>query len=243
LRKGFHEFSEKPKRFYKSVTVAAEPDGFQILLDGRAVRSPKGAKLALPTLALTDRVAAEWAAQGESIEMGHMHATRLANTAFEAIPPAREATADNIADYAGSDLLCYFAREPAALLGRQTRVWGPMLAWAEAELGLVFVRAEGIVHRPQPEATLKKVRALALELNDFALAGLAFGTSLFGSAVLALALQRGRLEGEEALAISRLDEIFQEEQWGVDEEAAQRAERLRTEAAMLHHWFTNLATA
>ena len=240
MRKGFHEFSEKPKRFYKAVETAAEAGGHQVLLDGRAVRSPKGAKLVLPTRALADQVAAEWAAQGETIEMGDMHATRLAHTAFEAIPPAREATALSIAEYAGSDLLCYYAEEPAALTERQTQLWEPILTRAEAELGLSFVRAAGIVHRPQPPATLDKVRDLALALDDFALAGLAFGTSLFGSAVLALALQRRWLEGEAALAISRLDEIYQEEQWGIDEEAAQRAERLRAEAIMLDRWFASL---
>jgi chaperone required for assembly of F1-ATPase len=241
LRKGFHEFSEKPKRFYKTVEVGPTDGGFLVLLDGRNVRTPKGEKLILPTQALADLVSEEWAAQTDVIEMGHMHATRLAHTAYEAIPPARDETADTIAQYAGSDLLCYYAEAPSALVERQTARWEPILARAEQELTLAFVRASGILHRDQPAQTLAKIKAMALELDDFGLAGLAFGTSLFGSAVLAFALQRGWLEGEQALELSRLDEIFQEEAWGIDEEAAERVALLRLEAIMLDRWFRALA--
>lgn len=242
LRKGFHEPTEKPRRFYKAVTVAeAEGGGFSILLDSRRVRTPKGAQLALPTCAAAEQVAEEWAGQGEVMEMAVMHATRLANTALEAVSQAREATADQIADYAGSDLLCYFAEEPAGLLRRQQEAWIPILERAHEELGLTFVRARGIVHQAQPDETLARVKALALELDDFNLAALAFGTSLFGSAVLALALHRGWLTGEEAYDLSRVDETWQEEKWGIDEEAAERTARLRGEAAMLERWFKGLA--
>src|SRR3546814_10314664 len=100
-----------------------------------------------------------------------------------------------------------------------------------------LVRAAGIVHREQPRETLAGVKAAALELDDFGLAGLAYGAALFGSAILALALQRGWLNGEQAFELSRLDEAWQESQWGVDAEAAERTARLRSEAAMLERWF------
>lgn len=241
MRRGFHEPTDKPRRFYKAVSVEAAPEGFEVRLDDRSVRTPKGARLALPTRALAEQVAEEWAGQGESLEVAGMHALRLANTALEAIPQAREATADQLADYAGSDLLCYYADQPAALVERQNAAWGPLLERAERELGLEFVRAAGVIHRPQPEETLERVRSLALSLDDFRLAGLAFGAALFGSAVLAVALLRGWLTGAEALELSRIDERFQEERWGIDAEAAERTERLRDEAAMLERWFKALA--
>jgi chaperone required for assembly of F1-ATPase len=215
-------------------------DGFTVLLDSRALRGPKGAQVVQPTRALADQVAEEWAGQGPSLDLARMHATRLANTAIESVPQAREATAQAIADYAASDLLCYFAIEPAGLLRRQEQLWGPVLERAEAEAGLRFVRAAGIVHQAQPPETLARVKALALALDDFGLTGLAFGAALFGSAVLALALGRGWLSGETAFDLSRLDEAWQEEKWGVDAEAGERTERLRGEAAMLERWFRNL---
>ncbi len=215
--------------------------GFAVRLDGRQLRGPKAGRIVLPTRALAEQVAAEWAAQGETLELAKMHASRLANTAIESVPGAREATAQQIADYAASDLTCYFATEPAGLVERQERLWGPLLERMEAEAGLRFVRVAGIIHQPQPPETLARVKARALELDDFALTGLAFGAPLFGSAVLALALQRGWLTGQEAFDLSRLDEAWQEEQWGVDDEAAERTARLHVEAAMLDRWFRNLA--
>jgi chaperone required for assembly of F1-ATPase len=245
LRKGFHEPAEKPRRFYKAVTVEAAPPesggGFGVLLDGRRLRTPKAQMMVLPTRAAAEQVAAEWAAQTDVIEMATMHATRLANTAIETIGGSREGVADQIAQYAGSDLVCYFAEGPQELVARQEAGWGPVLARAQGELGLRFARCTGILHRDQPAETLTKVRELALSLDDFALAGLAFGVPLFGSAVLAIAVLKGWLSGEAAFDLSRVDEAFQEAQWGIDAEAAERTARLRGEAAMLERWFAGLS--
>ena len=216
--------------------------GFAVNLDGRLLRGPKGAPVVLPTRALADQVAEEWSAQGETLDLARMHATRLANTAIESVPQAREATARSVADYAASDLLCYFAEAPAGLVERQARLWGPVLDRAEAEAGLSFVRAAGIVHRPQPPETVSRVEAMALALDDFGLTGLAYGAALFGSAVLAIAVLRGWLSGQAAFDLSRLDEVWQEEKWGVDAEAAERTARLRDEAALLERWFRGLAS-
>ena len=240
LRKGFHEPVEKPRRFYKAVTVVEAGGGFGVQLDGRNLRTPKAQKMIVPTRAAAEQVAAEWAGQGETLEMATMHATRLANTAIETIGASREGVADQIAQYAGSDLLCYYAEDPAVLVARQEAAWMPLLARAEAEEGVRLERCAGIQHREQPAASLARVREIALSLDDFALAGLAFGVSLFGSAVLAIGLLRGWLRADEAFDLSRLDEVFQEDQWGIDDEAAERTVRLRGEARMLGHWFEAL---
>lgn len=243
LRRGFQEASDRPRRFYKAVSIAEAEGGYAVLLDTRQVRGPLGGRLVAPTRALAELIAREWEGQGEFLDVAGMHATRLANTAIDSIPKARSATAQSVSDYASSDLLCYFAEEPEALVARQTAQWEPVLQRAEGELALRFVRAAGIIHRPQPEATLAKVRDLAAALDDFRLTGVAFGASLYGSAVLALALERGWIDGAEALALSRLDEIFQEEAWGIDEEAAERVARLSVESAVLEAWFRALDAA
>ncbi len=235
------ESAAHAKRFWKEAGVGARGDaGWPVTLDGRTPQSPGGRRLVLPSEALAALVAAEWAAQGEFILTATMPATRLAFTAIDRIADAREAVADEVAAYAGSDALCYFAEGPDGLIRREEEAWGPWLDWAESDLGLAFVRVRGLIHRPQPAQTVARVRALALEFDDFGLAGLAWAASLFGSAVLALALARGRLDGEAALQLSRLDEIFQEERWGVDEEAAARVEGLRAEARALEAWFRAL---
>jgi chaperone required for assembly of F1-ATPase len=231
----------QPRRFYKTVAAGPVDEGFGVLLDDRPVRTPGAARLVVPTLALAELVAAEWAGQGESIDLGQMPATRLAFTAVDRIGAAHEQTAFEVARYAAADLLCYFADAPAALLARQEQQWGGVLDWAEAALDLHFVRTVGIVHQAQPDDTLAKVTRLAADLDDFTLAGLALAAGLFGSAVLALALQRGAKDGEAAFDLSRLDETFQEEQWGVDAEAADRTALMRRDAVMLDRWFKALA--
>ena len=234
----------KPKRFYKAAAVApaAEPvgGGFAVQLDGRTPRSPARKPLVLPTRALAEAVAAEWEAQVEVIDNSLMPATRLAFTAIDRIAETRAEVAREITAYASSDHLCYRADSPRGLVERQEREWGAMLGWARAEHGLVFTPTAGIIHAPQPPATLAAVEALALTLDDFTLAGVAFAAGLFGSTVLALAVRAGRLTGQRALDLSRLDEIWQAEQWGEDAEAKARADALAVEAAMIDHWFAAL---
>lgn len=230
-------FDALPARFYKTVDVAPVEGGFAVQLDGRVPKSPRKSPLILPTQALAALIAGEWDAQARVINLGEMAATRRAFTAIDQIPPARDAVADEVASYAGSDVLCYFATHPTALVARQTAQWVPLLDWAQAELGLRLERAQGVVHRAQPPETLARVRALALGADDMTLTALAEATALFGSAVLAFAVQRGRLTAQAALDLSRLDEIFQIEQWGVDDEAAARIVGHEREAAGLQAWF------
>jgi chaperone required for assembly of F1-ATPase len=231
---------QRIRRFFKNAATKPVDGGTAVVLDGRQPKTPAGAALVLPTQAAAALVAAEWEAQAEWIDFGAMPATRHAFTAIDRVNAARAETAAELARFAGSDLLCYFAQEPKALVVRQHERWGPVLDWAEDELGLLFLRAEGIVYQQQPPETLKAVEAQALALNDFELAGLAWAGALFGSTVLALAVQKGRLSGEEAFELSRLDEAFQNEQWGEDAEAAERTAIQRREAIVLDQWFTAL---
>lgn len=244
-RKGFRESEERLKRFWKAVDVregeGAHGPSWAVTLDGRIPKTPAHAPLALPTGAAARLVADEWAAQGEFIDPGTMPATRLASTAIDRVSQAREAVADEIAAFAGSDLVCYLAEHPTSLAVEQATCWTPWRDWAALELGVVLEPVEGIIHRAQDPAAVARTRELALRLDDFALTGLAMATPLLGSAVLAFALQRGVLGGEAAFDLSRLDEAFQERQWGVDEEAAERTALRRAEAVLLDRWFRALA--
>lgn len=239
-RKGFRESEERLKRFWTTADVAERDGGWAVTLDGRTPKTPAHAPLVLPTGAAARLVAEEWAAQGEFIDPATMPATRLASTAIDRVSRAREPVADEIAAFAGSDLLCYLADHPTSLAVEQAREWTPWRDWAALELGVTLEAAEGIIHRPQDPAAMARVRELALRLDDFALTGLATAVPLLGSAVLGLAVQRGVLSGEAAFELSRLDEAFQERQWGVDEEAAERTAGRRAEAVLLDRWFRAL---
>ena len=237
---GNTEALQTPRRFYRAAGVQPAPGGYAIRLDGRGARTPAGAPLVVPTQPLAELLAAEWEAQGDYIQMASMRAVRLAFTAIDRVADARAEVAEEVARYAGSDMLCYFADFPTNLVERQVKAWGPVLQWADESLQLHLARTTGVTHVTQPVESLLRVAGLAAALDDFALAGLAHATALFGSAVLALALQRDKLDGEAAFELSRLDEAFQAEQWGLDEEAAFRAEGIRAEALMLERWFRAL---
>jgi chaperone required for assembly of F1-ATPase len=232
--------ADRPKRFWREVAVREGEGGHLVGLDARAVRTPGGRVLALPTRSLAEQVAAEWAAVDQVLDYARMPATRLAFTAADKAKDARAGLAAEVARFAGADLVCYFAEAPTELVALQTRQWTPLLDWARDELGVALTRASGIIHAAQSPESLERVEALAAGLDDYALAGLAFAAGLFGSAVLALALQRGVLSGDEAFDLSRLDEAYQESLWGVDAEAAERTEGMRMEARMLERWFAAL---
>jgi chaperone required for assembly of F1-ATPase len=232
--------SSAAHRFYSAADIRKVDDGFALTLDGRDARSPGGRTLVLPTQALARLVADEWRAQGERIELAAMPATALTFVALDAAPASHGAAAEALTDFAAHDLLCYFAPGPRALRERQEAVWSPLLEWARASFGLAFVRTAGVTHVDQPPATLAGVREMAGANDDFVQAGLAAAARLYGSAILALALARGRLSGPEALAAARLDETFQAEQWGEDLEAAAVARGMAREADMLEAWFAAL---
>lgn len=223
------------KRFYAKASVGeAEGGGFALLLDGRRARTPAKKPLVLPTRALAERLAGEWAGQGETIDPAKMPLTRLANSAIDGVADAMAATRAEIDGYAGADLLCYRAEAPEALVAAESAAFDPMLDWAARELGARFLVAEGIVHRRQPESALEAVSAALATVEDpFALAALHVMTTMTGSALLALAVARGSLSAEEAWRIANVDEDFQIAQWGEDEEASARraARRLDFEAA------------
>jgi chaperone required for assembly of F1-ATPase len=232
--------AERRKRFYATADVGPMNGGFGVRLDGRTPKSPAGVSLVLPTEALAQLVAGEWTAQGEYIEPVSMPATRLAWGALALDEAGRAAAVERLATVAGTDLLCYFADWPSGLLERQERRWGPVIAWADAALGVTFQRTQGIVHQPQPQPTLDRIAELAGAEDVFALTGLVDAAGLFGSAILAFALRRGELSADAAFDLSRLDETFQEERWGVDAEAAARADAMAREAVTLERWFQAL---
>ncbi len=230
----------RPHRFYKAAAVAPRDDLFTVLLDGRGVKTPAGAPLLLPTAALAQLIAGEWTAQGAQIDLMAMPANRLASTVIDRTASAGSAVAAEVARYAASDVLCYPAEAPGSLVQAQREGWDPILAWARDALDIDLQPVRGALHSPQSPEALARVEALAAGLEPFVQAGVAYAAPLFGSAVLALAVQAGRLEAEAAFGLSRLEEAFQEQQWGVDADAAARTEALRQEARLLDRWFKAL---
>ena len=214
------------KRFYGAVDIREAADGQHTLtLDGRGARTPGGNPLSAQSRALMLKVVAEWERQRDTLNPAEMPLTRLINSAVDGVSLTMAETRADIVRYAGSDLLCYRAEEPEALAERQRLALDPILAWAAGALGARFVLTSGIVHVEQPTESIAAIRSAVRDFDDpVALAALSAMTTLTGSALLALAVARGRLSPEEAWLAAHLDEDFQAERWGADQEATARRE-------------------
>ncbi|RUW71826.1 MULTISPECIES: ATP12 family chaperone protein [unclassified Mesorhizobium] len=218
-----------PKRFYKAVSLAPVEEGFAVHLDGRPVRTPGKALLALPTEKAAALVAGEFDAQGEVIDPVTMPVMRLVNTAIDGVASDPQAVLEDILRFASSDLLCYRADGPQGLVDRQNQLWDPVIDWARGALGARFLLAEGIVHVEQPRETIAVLGAHLAQRNEpLRLAAIHVMTSLTGSALLAIAVDFGELDGETAWSAGHVDEDWQIEHWGQDAEAvARRSARKR----------------
>jgi chaperone required for assembly of F1-ATPase len=220
-----------PRRFYKEATTEARDGGFALLLDGRPARTPAKNLLAVPTRALGEALAVEWARQVEIIDPADMPLTRIVNSAIDGVAQNIAATSAEIVKYAGSDLVCYRAGEPQALVSAQSATWDPYLGFARERLGARLVCAEGVMFIEQPEPALNAIRDALDRLLPpgpaaaFRAAALHVMTTLTGSTVIALALAHGAVEPSSAWAAAHVDEDFQMEFWGPDDEALERKAR------------------
>lgn len=225
-----------PRRFYKEAGFAPAEGGFRLTLDGRSANTPARNPLVLPSVALAEAVAAEWGAQETEIDPATMPLTRLANTAIDGVTPRLAAVADDLCAYAQTDLLAYRAAEPDRLVTAQGRAWDPVLDWAYETFGARLILSEGVMHVTQPPQTVRALSDAVRRVDDpFKLAALHTLTTLSGSLILALAVLHGRLDPAEAWSAAHVDETYQADVWGRDEEAEARlaVRRAEFEAAAL----------
>ena len=215
------------KRFYKKAETRGSELGHAILLDGRPVRTPAKAALDVPWPKLAAAIVREWEAQVEKVDPRSMPLTGLANAAIDRIGPERDAFVRGLAVYGETDLLCYRADAPEALVARQAERWDPLLAWARHRFDVDFEVVHGIMHRPQPAPTIERLRKAIESRDAFEMAALAQHTTISGSLIIALALAEGAIEVDTAWQAAIVDEAWQTEQWGEDQEASRVLEARR----------------
>ncbi|WP_319825792.1 ATP12 family chaperone protein [Thalassovita sp.] len=215
------------KRFWTESKAAEVEGGFTVLLDGRGVKTPAKTPLVVPTLALAQAIAAEWDAQDGEVKPLTMPFTRGANAALDKVATQFDEVAALIADYGGSDLLCYRAEGPEGLIARQAQAWDPVLDWAAETLGARLNVAAGVIHLAQDAAVLDRLQAQVRVMSPFELAAFHDLVGLSGSLVLGFAAVHDLHPVQDLWTLSRIDETWQQEQWGVDEEAAALAETKR----------------
>lgn len=222
----------KVKRFWTEATAVPVEGGFTVHLDGRPVKTPAKASLIVPTHALADRIAAEWDVQEGQVDPSAMPFTRSANAAIDKVTAQHAEVADLLAAYGDADLLCYRADSPDGLIARQAEGWDPLLDWAADTLGARLAPVTGVVHQPQDAAVQKNLTDRVHALAPFALTAFHDLVSMSGSLIIGFAALADARPIEELWRLSRIDETWQEEQWGVDDEA--RAQAAVKETDFLH---------
>ncbi|MDO8972484.1 ATP12 family chaperone protein [Reyranella sp.] len=217
------------KRFYKDTGVDEGEGGFRVLLDGKPMRTPAKAILVVPTRALAEAIAAEWAAVPERVEINaaHLPLTRLAATGIDRVMSRRADVIADTAKYAGSDLLCYRATAPDSLVKLQLELWQPLLEWAAERHGAGLLTADGIGFVDQPEEAKARLQEAVSAHGDLALSGLYNLTHTTGSVVIALAVSEGRLDAAAAFAAAQMDELYQVDRWGDDPIAEKQRQGVR----------------
>lgn len=228
------------KRFYKDVSVTPGENGWRVLLDGRAIKTAAGNAQVVPTAALADALADEWAEQGETIDPARFVQRDMADYAIDIVAQGRAETVRALLSFAETDTLCYRAEEGEALTERQQEVWEPLLAAAEARWDVHFERIGGVIHRAQPAATLVRMEAVLAAESDYALTALRTLASLAASLVIGLAALAPGADAEALWDAANLEEDWQADLWGKDAEALElREKRFRTFAAAMR--FAELA--
>jgi chaperone required for assembly of F1-ATPase len=217
------------KRFYKDVSVGADAHGFAVLLDGKPVKTPARNDLRLPTRALAEAVALEWAGQGDTVIAATMPLLRLSNTVIDGVADNRDEVINAILRFGENDLLCYRAHQPPELAARQAEGWDPLLAWARRRLSVHMRVVDGVTHVDQSPDALEALREALRGYDAFTLGGLHVIASITGSLVLGLAVVEGHAGGARAFELSRIDEAYQAEKWGADAEAVKRTAALAYE--------------
>ncbi len=207
------------KRFWKDVAVTPEDGGWGIALDGRPVRTPQRAPLAVASAALAEAIAAEWRDVGETIDPAAMPMTGLTNAAIDLATPDLAAFAAPVAAYAQSDLFCYRDARDAALQAEQAAAWNPLLAWAEARYGIEFTLTQGVLPVDQPEATIATLQGAVLAQDAWRITALTPLVTIGGSLVAGLALLENAFDADVLWEAVSLDELYQERRWGADSEA------------------------
>lgn len=231
MARGFavSENSRQIKRFYDAVSFCAKSDRYVILLDGRTAQTPKRNPLSSPSEKLALAVAEEWDSQQSTINRSSMPLTGILSAAIDGGEAVLSECRQDVINYLGSDLLCYRADAPRALVSRQAEQWDPFIHWFNEAFGQTLIVTTGIVAVQQSDATLRVVDDALIHETTEAIHALRIATALSGSAVLALALWKSAFDKNEIFNASRVDEQFQAERWGADEEALLREDRLRRE--------------
>jgi chaperone required for assembly of F1-ATPase len=217
------------KRFWKEAAVVKTDDGFKVTLDGHAVRTPSKSELIIQYRNIAEQIASEWMAQENEVDPTTMPATRMVNSVIDKVSVNADAIVEMLAEYAGTDLLCYRTTSPQELIDAQARMWDPLLQWSANAMNAPLNVTSGVMFTKQSDASVDVFRRQLMVLNHYQLAGVHDLISISGSAVISMALIANHISLDDAWLAATVDEVWQEERWGSDDEAQESLNKKRAD--------------
>lgn len=227
------------KRFWKSAAVVEVDGGFNVTLDGHAVRTPSKAALHIQYRTIAEQIAAEWMAQENEVDPATMPATRMVNSVIDKVSVNADAIVEMLTEYAGSDLLCYRSLSPQELIDKQAQIWDPLLEWSATAMGATLIATCGVMHTKQDDLAVNMYRQRLKSMNHYQLAGVHDLISISGSAVISMALISNHITLNQAWIAATVDEAWQESQWGADAEAQDALLKKRGDFEFAHGFWQN----
>lgn len=120
-------------------------------------------------------------------------------------------------DFASTDLLFFFSDKPELLLQQKKR-WQPVLEWAEAFLNIKLNVTQSL-NVPENDNLIKKLPDVFNSLSDKDFCCWYAASLNLRSVLLGLAMIKGLVDAKKAAELSAIEELWQNEQWGIDEQA------------------------
>lgn len=190
-------------------------DQYEIILDKRKLKTPKGSLFLAPNEALASMIAAEWDSQKEKIELNQMHLTTLTNTVLD--NPGnmdKDSITEKMISFLEGDTLCFRMPEPEELSHRQNQSWDPVVQWFAHFFRCKVPVTQNVNLPPIDSQSKETLTRYFKSFNIWSLTGFIFATENLKSMILACALINRQLSVEEAIQLSRVEENFQAEKWG-----------------------------
>ena len=228
--------SSSAKRFWKVTSVIADERGYAISLDEREVKTPMGLPFIVKTETLASVIRKEWDDQVEHIDPNSMPIYKFAVTSLDRVSTQRSAVVDELSAYGANDLLCYREDRDPKLAEYQDQVWQPFLDWAAEMFSVNFVVFKGIMPGDQDQESISKLRDAVDRFDDYQLSGLHTLVTVSGSLVLGLAAAYNQAPLDDIIKASFLDDLWQQDKWGYDEEVAVRLKNHRKLIEDAHHY-------
>ncbi|EIW84993.1 ATP12-domain-containing protein [Coniophora puteana RWD-64-598 SS2] len=211
------------KRFWKTVGVKRQQDGFTVTLDSRPIKTPAGNTLLLPTSKqlAASLIAFEWENQETVLKPHALPMTSIASRAIDFMSDKNTCAElrASLLDYLHTDTICFQNDDPPQLVELQTKYWDPLLDWARKTFDIDLQVSSSILFSSQSEETARKLGEILAKMDPWELAVMERATYTTKSFIISLALIKGHLTAEQAALASQVEVASQIQRWGEVEDS------------------------